>query len=96
MSFKVQGEAYDVDKIADGFSGIWAMEFLSSDKIGSAEKPLDIFQLFRERVVSNFHHRQNTFHESASRLFLDFVYPRNKTLQNSTAEKDSDNTNCGL
>jgi glucose/arabinose dehydrogenase len=33
LSFKAQGENYDVDKIVDGFNAIWAMEFLSPDKM---------------------------------------------------------------
>lgn len=33
LSFKAQGENYDVDKIVDGFSAIWAVEFLSPDKM---------------------------------------------------------------
>jgi glucose/arabinose dehydrogenase len=33
LTFKAQNETYDVEKIADGFNGIWAMEFLTPDKM---------------------------------------------------------------
>jgi glucose/arabinose dehydrogenase len=33
LSFKAGQESYDVDKIADGFDGIWAMEFLDTSKM---------------------------------------------------------------